>query len=1206
MKHGGAAYVLALMSVEENDFSAANEWLIRAAKLGDVTSTRALSQMVTSDDERRMLAQIADAQELAQNPDKGLPAFYADDVARLLPSPSACTWENLVALRTANVGQRWWGAYGPSSAVELEGVNWQVSAAFRSPESESDSHAAPIRGGFQQADVEFVASPLLQRVVQVCERLGVTMHAMTTPANVDGLLGTWTTPLGIECLQFATAYQDPQDPSSEAILWQVHLLAYPEHPDILTDINSRTYVGALLETALYMAETQKPTLNDWLNETTRDIKFGNISNDLAPCPYLRVRQAETVSGFQDGEWTGCHSGMVFSAGYFLSSKLTDEQLEAVIPEVSNALLLTLDIFSGATEPPTGVPSLHDFVKVLSLRDLGKRNGTLDESEYVSTSNPRLSVASTLSRDDEVWPSTNGTNSYALSPGDSQNLAALLEQEMLTNPSWIDSSAYKTALQAGLLEALDLASIEAERQGDQEGTSKFYLEGARRGYPQAINNLALEVDRHFEDNPGFLQIGLFLSAALCGDTRARQNLRRAIDEAWLPHSESDLLRDAELLNSLGWVIKQNLPMVAALPVFEAACRAGSSNALATYSWWALTSGETSHGLQMFDSCITRVHEGSVTEEAKHQVTNALSNYALLLFAVGRDIEALDIARSAEQARNPEALAMPAVIARMRGDLEQSREIAQFLTSEMKTELQRIANDVLEVSGDSWFAQYARTLLEVINDSGQSSKPDSVLADKPAFALKNWVRPVIQEPISAPNSKGASKALEDVLTSEGLVLKFAGVYNSEGAEASISNRIFFECSHESHLTELCVECGRDATCIATIQSGFGDGTYAVLEIIAGPSNPSQEQTAVGVFVVLDSGVTQSLVDQVDERTLEIPVAQLSQITDLPLWTVGTLEKVSDLYISDSGSNSSSHSAIVDVSALPGDYQVGMYVQPGDTGQGLATFIPRGMLALSGQLMQDRGIEFDSPSLDLEEIRAGWRGGNVFANMASGLENAALLNRSISVSDTEYWSWTYQLMNGTTNESLKEQLALEIKTAFETGGTELLQDYLEAEYLDNRGDFGRVEKLLNKVIQDKVSVEEFGLTEVWAAAINTLAFSILIPRRELTKARTLLVQAIQQDVGYQSTNAKSNLAILALAENQLDEARDLAIQVMVEEESLAAESRDVLAKVAILENDPDTAVMYFQENFAGTAIRHRKSAYMQLRALGVAVPSWKSVEW
>jgi hypothetical protein len=1205
MNHGGAAYLLAVIATEQSDLAGANEWLIRASKLGDASATRALSQMVSSEVEQLMLAKIADEQESIANPDKDMPTNSANDVLPFA-TPTACTWENLVALRSANVGGRWWGTYGPSIQVGLDDVSWQVSAAFRSPESESESHAAPVRNGFQQVDAEFVDSPLLQRVSAVCERLGAKLHSLLTPANVDGLLGTWTTPLGIECVQFATAYQDPSDPSSEAVLWQVQLLAYPEHPDILTSINSRSYVGALLETAFYMAETQRPTLNDWLDESTRDIKFGNISNDLAPCPFIRVSHSENVSGFQDGDWTGCRAGLVYSAGYFISSKLTDEQLESVIPAISNALLLVVDILSSATEPPRGVPSLQDLAKVMSLRDFGHASGTFDDADYATTSNPRLRVVSTISADDEVWPMTNGSNPYAVAPDDHQQLASLLQHETQTNPNWINSAAFRTALEAGLLEALDVASIEAERQGESDEATKFYLDGARRGYPQAINNLALDADRLFDDNPEFLRIGLLLSSALCGDLLARRNLRRVCDEFSLPHSESDLLLDADLLNNLGWSVKQELSMAAALPVIEAACRAGSSNALASYLWWALISGETAQGIDMFDTCIALVRERSVTEEAKHQVANSLCNYALLLCATGRDVDALDIARSAEQANNPEALAMPAVISRMRGDLDYSRATAGLLSAEMKAELQEIANDVLTEAHGNWFAQYSLALLEVLIDSDQDSGTKSSLTDQPAFVLKNWARPMTEVKVSAPVPEAATKVLEDLMMAEGLVLKFVGVYNSEGSEASISNRVFFDCSHESHLSEACVACGRDATRIATIQSGYGDGTYAVLEIISGPSIPAQKQTAVGVFVVLDSGVTQSLVELVDERTLEIPLAQLAQITDLPLWKVGTLEKVSDLYISDSGSIASSHSAIVDVSALPDDYQVGMYVTSGDTSQGLAQVIPLGMIALSVQLMQDRGMEIDSPSVALEEIRAGWRDGKVFANMMSGLENAVLLNRSISISDSEYLSWTYQLMNWTSNESLKEQLALEIESAVETGGIEMLETYLASEHLCMRGDYGRVENLLSKLVQDKHEAEELGLTEVWAAAINTFSYAVLIPRGELREARTLLVQAIQQDVGYQSTNAKSNLAILALAENQLDEARDLAIQVMVEEASLAAESREILAKVALLENDPDTAAMYFQENLEGLDVRHKKSAYLQLRALGVPVPSWKAMSW
>jgi len=1205
MKHGGAAYLLAVIATEQSDLAGANEWLIRASKLGDASATRALSQMVSSEVEQLMLAKIADEQESFANPDKDMPTNSADDVLPFA-TPTACTWENLVALRSANVGGRWWGEYGEPREVELAELKWQVSPAFQHSGTDSESHAAPIRSGFQQVDTEFVDSPFLKRVASVCAGLGIVVNPTLTPANVDGLMGTWTTPGGTACIQFATVFQDPVDPSSEAVLWQVQLLAYSENPDMVTSHMGGMYVGALLETAFYMAETQKPTLNEWMDESTRDIKFGNLSRDLTPCPYVRISSDENVAHLEDSRWTGCRAGMVFSGGYFISSKLTDAQLEDVIPEVADALLLVVDILSASREPQSGVPGLDEFAKVLSLRDLGHENGTYEEYLFFETTNPRLYLASELGADDQIWVERGTGNKYAVVPQNRDELYARLKEETEGNPGWLQSLAFVNALDAGLPEAIDMASMNAEQRGDSEGAQRFYLEGARLGNPEALNNLASVAEHHFADEVEQLKIALFLSAALCGEVHAQHNLRRLIDECLLPHSEKDILKDADLLNNLGWQIMQRLSMPAALPVFEAGCKAGSPNALSTYTWWALTAGQTQIGIAMYERSLDAVRAWSDTPAALEQIINATCNYALLLYSAGREAEALELVTSPDQQSNSEALAFPAVVARMSGDFEKSRQCSLNLTSQRRAELRVIAQAALEEAHSDWFALYMRTLIEVVDDDALTTSPIERSSAKPAFVLKNWARPMTEVKVSAPVPEAATNVLEDLMMAEGLVLKFVGVYNSEGSEASISNRIFFDCSHESHLTEACVACGRDATRIATIQSGYGDGTYAVLEIISGPSIPAQKQTAVGVFVVLDSGVTQSLVELVDERTLEISVAQLAQITDLPLWKVGTLEKVSDLYISDSGSNASSHSAIVDVSALPDDYQVGMYVTSGDTSQGLAQVIPLGMIALSVQLMQDRGMEINSPSVALEEIRAGWRDGKVLANMMSGLENAVLLNRSISISDSEYLSWTYQLMNWTSDESLKEQLALEIESAFEAGGTEMIETYLASEHLCVRGDYGKVENLLTKLIQDKDAAEELGLTEVWAAAINTFSYAILIPRGELRKARALLVQAIQQDVGYQSTNAKSNLSIIALAENQLDEARDLAIQVMVEEASLAAESRDILAKVALLENDPDTAAMYFQENLEGSDVNHKKSAYLQLRALGVPVPSWKAMSW
>ncbi len=57
--HGMAAFRLACLSIEKNDTAAANEWLIKGCLQGSSESTKALSNMVSSEDEKLMLSAIA-------------------------------------------------------------------------------------------------------------------------------------------------------------------------------------------------------------------------------------------------------------------------------------------------------------------------------------------------------------------------------------------------------------------------------------------------------------------------------------------------------------------------------------------------------------------------------------------------------------------------------------------------------------------------------------------------------------------------------------------------------------------------------------------------------------------------------------------------------------------------------------------------------------------------------------------------------------------------------------------------------------------------------------------------------------------------------------------------------------------------------------------------------------------------------------------
>ena len=57
--HGMAAFRLACLAIEKNDFESANNWLIKGCLLGSTDSTEALSKMVSSETEKLMLSKIA-------------------------------------------------------------------------------------------------------------------------------------------------------------------------------------------------------------------------------------------------------------------------------------------------------------------------------------------------------------------------------------------------------------------------------------------------------------------------------------------------------------------------------------------------------------------------------------------------------------------------------------------------------------------------------------------------------------------------------------------------------------------------------------------------------------------------------------------------------------------------------------------------------------------------------------------------------------------------------------------------------------------------------------------------------------------------------------------------------------------------------------------------------------------------------------------
>lgn len=84
--------------------------------------------------------------------------------------------------------------------------------------------------------------------------------------------------------------------------------------------------------------------------------------------------------------------------------------------------------------------------------------------------------------------------------------------------------------------------------------------------------------------------------------------------------------------------------------------------------------------------------------------------------------------------------------------------------------------------------------------------------------------------------------------------------------------------------------------------------------------------------------------------------------------------------------------------------------------------------------------------------------------------------------------------------------------------------------------------------------------ASAINSLAFNILIPKQRFEEARLWLQDAINLEAGYESWNARSNLALCEFFAGNIDASARLFQQVVDADEGPIGEAKEYLARIKV----------------------------------------------
>lgn len=106
----------------------------------------------------------------------------------------------------------------------------------------------------------------------------------------------------------------------------------------------------------------------------------------------------------------------------------------------------------------------------------------------------------------------------------------------------------------------------------------------------------------------------------------------------------------------------------------------------------------------------------------------------------------------------------------------------------------------------------------------------------------------------------------------------------------------------------------------------------------------------------------------------------------------------------------------------------------------------------------------------------------------------------------------------------------------------------------DFDRAEEILVEIgEQPSFSIRA-------ASAINTLAYSILIPQKRFEEARLWLQDAINMEAGYESWNARSNLGLCEFFSGNIKAAERYFKQVIAAKEGPIDEAEEYLARIKV----------------------------------------------
>jgi hypothetical protein len=260
---------------------------------------------------------------------------------------------------------------------------------------------------------------------------------------------------------------------------------------------------------------------------------------------------------------------------------------------------------------------------------------------------------------------------------------------------------------------DQRSIYLKEILEIDRSTEIYEQTAHRSLDSAIDKLVKfgETDTYFKAKKSF---GLFTNRLVANAEFNEKNIEFIGTELLEASRHFDL--DIDLrgsLNNVGWFYLLNFENFGKARVYlEESARLGCANALSALTWNLMLGGKFQEAINLFERHYYKIMTTRDSELDFDQAANMRSNYAVNLWALGKDVAEINMIWQDEylQGDHAESMFYPILIEYMSGDSNKAISDVKALPSYARDQLRSDFSE--DFSNSPWFKNIATKSLELL--------------------------------------------------------------------------------------------------------------------------------------------------------------------------------------------------------------------------------------------------------------------------------------------------------------------------------------------------------------------------------------------------------------------------------------------------------------------------------------------------------------